>query len=286
MELNDSDDLVKFINKEKKKIQDLDIGVSYKMFCKSLPKTVTTLYKRIYNVNDVNIDDVILFGCNMYFNVYWFILRYTNNYDVALFLSETGINLFLDSLISSYETVRDNPFKIIPNIGDSIKFAYKKTIGPLQCFVTNEKYKDIDDSQLAAQIINTFIVQIMKQIINNDILPNTKPKNNIILDTDDNKSIPPKIDVLLELIQNQNKLLIQNIWSTIFSVINQNSENITDKLYYQIIHYINNYAVTEENKKIYNNEMEWINDKQKQVIIIFNNVKSLIDTIKDFNDTT
>lgn len=280
MELNDSDDLVKFINKEKKPVNELDVVHSYKIFCKSLPRTISTLYKKMYNVGDINIVDVVVLGCNMYYNVYWFILRYSNNYDVALFLSETGINLFIDSLISSYETVKDNPFKIIPNINDSIRFAYKKTIGPLQCLTNNNT--NIDKSQLAAQIINTFVIQIMKQIINNNILPDNQRKTK--LEHLGNETIPPKITVLIDFIQNQNKILIQSISNIIHIIISQDTENIEDKLYHQINHYIDNYVVVEENKKTYSNEMEWINDKQKQVTLMFNNVKSLVDTFKNFSD--
>jgi hypothetical protein len=281
LNVNDSDDLVKFINKEKKKSNDLDINHSYKVFCKSIPKTITTLYKRIYNMKEINPVDVVVLGCNMYYNIYWFILRYTNNYEVALFLSGSAVDLFLDSLISSYESIRDNPFKISPNVNDSIRFAYKKRIGPLQCSINNNK--DIDDSQLAAQIINTFIIQIMKQIINNNILPNRNSADQL-LGTKNNNNIPPKIDILLEFIQNQNKVLIGNILTPIHLIINQNSEDIADKLYYQINHYIDNYVGNEDNKKIYRNEIEWINDKQKQVITIFNNVNSLIVFTKEFSD--
>lgn len=277
MELNDSEDLVKFINKEKKKSKDLDVNHSYKSFCRSIPKIITTLYKRIYNIKEINPVDVVILGCNMYYNIYWFILRYTNNYKVALFLSGSAVDLFLDSLISSYESIRDNPFKISPNVNDSIRYAYKKRIGPLHCFINNNN-KDIDNSQMAAQIINTFMIQIMRQIINNNILP----CGNDIEQIKDNNNIPPKIDILLDFIQNQNKVLIDDILVTIHLIINQNSEDSADKLYYQINNYIDNYPGNEDNKKKYSNEIEWVNDKQKQVITIFSYINSLITFTKEY----
>lgn len=284
MELNDSDDLIKFINKEKKHINELDFTHSYKLYCRSLPKIIILIYKKISLIN-IDIIDVIMTGCNMYYSVYWFILRYTNNCDVALFLSETSINLFLNSIISSYETLQDNPFKISPNIGDSVKFAYKKTIGPLQC--STPVNKDIDNPQLAGQIINMFITQIVKQIIMNNILPNNKrtQKN---LEFKNTKVIEPKMEILLDFIQNQLKIMLQSIWHIIFFIVNKNSEDIADKLYYQITHYINNYSVNESNKPIniskLENEIEWEHRKQKQIIEMFNNIQSLIDTIKEYSD--
>lgn len=283
MELNDSDDLIKFINKEKKNISELDLTHAYKIFCRSLPKNITTIYKKIYSIN-IDAIDVIIAGCNIYNNVYWFILRYTNNCDVALFLSETSVNLFLTSIITSHETLQDNPFKITPNISDSIKFAYKKTIGPLQCVTDNNK--DIDNSQMAGQIIKMFIIQIMQQIIISDILPNGIFKNKIPHDDTEITKILPRIEILLDFIQNQNKMIIQSIWHIIYFTVNKDSEEITDKLYYQIVHYIKNYAVDEKNKisDKQDNEIEWINQRQKQIYNIYNNVKSIVEHIKDFND--
>jgi hypothetical protein len=272
MELNDSDDLIKFINKEKKNKIELDLTHSYKIFCRSLPKIISLLYKKTCNINNINIMDVINLGVNMYFNIYWFILRYTNNCDVALFLSETSINLFVDSAINSYETTQDNPFNIKPNISDSIRFAYKKTIGPLQCDI--ETNVDIDRSQTAAHIVKMFIVQIMLKILSNGILVNNK-KDTLT------KDISPKIEIVVDFIQNQNKQLIQNIWQIIYFIINKNSEEITNKLYHQINHYIDSCIMTYEEKKIIINEMDWIHFKQRQILTIYNNTKALIDIIKD-----
>lgn len=271
MELNDSDDLIKFINKEKKNVIDLDLTHSYKIFCRSLPKMISLLYKKTHNINNINIMDIIILGVNMYFNIYWFILRYTNNCDVALFLSETSINLFIDSVINSYETIQDNPFNIKPNISDSIRFAYKKTIGPLQCDI--ETNINIDKYQTAAHIVKMFIVQIMLKILTNGILINN---NKDISSTE----ISPKIDVIINFIQNQNKQLIQNIWQIIYYIINKNSEEITNKLYYQINHYIDSCTINCDEKKIIN-EMEWIHSKQRHILTIYNNTKALIDMIKD-----
>jgi len=277
MELNDSDDLIKFINKEKKKETELDLTHSYKIFCRSLPKIISLLYKKMYYINNINILNAINLGINMYFNIYWFILRYTNNCDVALFLSETSITLFIDSIINSHETVQENPFNIKPNISDSIRFAYKKTIGPLQCNI--DINNNIDKTQTAAHLVKMFIIQIMFKIINNGILVNNM--ENIVAI---NKEIPPKIEVIVDFIQNQNKQLIQNIWHIIHYIINNNSEEITDKLYYQINHYIDNCTINHEEKKIIINEMDWIHYRQRQILTIFSNTKTLINMIKDLCD--
>jgi hypothetical protein len=280
MELNDSDDLIKFINKETKKTDELDLTHSYKIFCRSLPKIISNIYKKTYEITNINSVDVIIAGCDMLHNIYWFVLRYTNNCDVALFLSETSINLFVESLISSYETTQDNPFKIIPNISDSIRFAYKKTIGPLPS--SFNCCNEIDNPQLASLIIKMFTVQIMKQIIISGILPNNK-KAQSPLSKNEKQKLLPKIEILLDYIQQNNKNMIRDVWHVIYYIINKNSENLTDKLYYQINHYVNNYSLNNEKKNVQcHNELDWIHNKQTQVQSIFKNVNSLIMTIKDF----
>ena len=184
---------------------------------------------------------------------------------------------FLTSIITSHETLQDNPFKIIPNISDSIRFAYKKTIGPLQCSLNYNV--NIDKPQMAGQIIKTFIIEIMQQIIINKILPNKGGRTN------ENNNIP-SIDILLDFIQNQNKHIIQSIWHIIYFIVNKDDVEISDKLYYQIVHYIKNYSIDEGKNIMSNptNDIESINYKQKQIQNIYNNVKSIVDHIREFND--
>ena len=283
MELNDSDDLIKFINKETKKVSELNLIHSYKIFCRNLPKVITNLYKQTYGIHNLNSVEVIVSGCDMLHNIFWFVLRYTNNCDVALFLSETGTNLFVESLISSYQTIQDNPFKINPSISDSIRFAYKKTIGPLPC---NFKCSnDIDNPQLASLIIKMLTVQIMKQIILDGIVPNNQKQTSNISSISNDK-LPTKLDILLDYIQQHNKNLIQDIWHVIYHIINKNSETVTDKLYYQINHYINNYSINDENTKSqYSNELDWLHYKKIRIQSIYKNINSLIETVKDFSNS-
>ena len=48
------------------------------------------------------------------------------------------------------------------------------------------------------------------------------------------------LPILLDFIQNQNKHIIQSIWHIIYFIVNKDDEEISDKLYYQIVHYIKN----------------------------------------------
>jgi len=261
----------------------LDLTQSYKIFCRSLPKIISTLYVKTYGIANLNSVDVITSGCDMFHNIYWFILRYTNNCDVALFLSDTGINLFTESLISSFQTTQDNSFKITPSIGDAIRFAYKKTIGPLPS--TFNCCSDIDNPQLASMIIKMFIIQIMKQIILDGIIPNNQKHSTEFAKTEINK-IAPKLEILVDYIQQNNKNMIHDIWHVIYYIINKNTEILADKLYYQINHYINNYGMTEE--KLLprtSNELDWLHNKKMRVQGLFKNINSLILTIKDFSES-
>lgn len=205
MELNDSDDLIKFVAKETKKISDLDLTYAYKILCRSFPKIIVTLYRSSYSITSINPIDIIISGCDMLHNIFWFILRHTNNCEVALFLAETSIKLFIDSLTTSYETLQDHPFKLAPNISDSIRYAYKKTIGPLSSSFSPNF--DIDNLQMASLIIKMIVVQTMKQIIYAGLLPNNcrnKPiDTSIELKSD---TMPPKLDVLIEFVQQHLKI--------------------------------------------------------------------------------
>lgn len=278
MELNDSVDLIKFINKETKKKEDLNLTLSYKIFCRSLPKIITNLYKNTYSVSNINLIDVIVSGCDIFHNIYWFILRYTNNCDVALFLSETSINLFTESLNNASQPL----FKMAPNISESVRFAYKKTIGPLPSNFNNTS--EIDNPQLASLIIKMFTVQIMKQLI----LDGTIPSNHKYNDSPDIdiKTVPARLGILLDYIQQNNKTVMHDIWHVIYYIINKNSESITDKLYYQINHYINNYSFSEEKVEIENNnKLNWLHNKKIRVQNLYKNIYSLIEIIKDFSDS-
>ena len=263
MELNDADDLIKFLKKETNNSYDLDLLHSYKILCRSFPKIVSTLYKKTVHIYSLSITNIIITGCNLFHNLYWYILRYTNNCDVALFIAETGVKSLIEALQTSFESIQENPFKISPNISDAVRYAYKKTIGPLP--VQFEYRSEIDVCQSASLVVKVFIVQIMCQIINNDILP---------IETE----LSTDTEILIEYIQQKNKQLIHDVWQLMYNIIK--NREINDKIYYQINNYVANFSLTEEQKKI---KLNTIPERQQQINSLYANVYSLVNTINNFN---
>jgi hypothetical protein len=290
MELNDSEDLLKFIFKETKNKSDLDLNYAYKILCKSFPKMIMSLYKSAYNISNINAIDIIVAGCNMLHNVYWFILRQTNNCEVALFLAETSIKIFIDSLAVSPDALPENAYKLAPSISDAVRYSYQKTIGPIPPNLIPNP--EIDTQQLASLITKMIVVQTIKQIIYAGLLPNNFSSKTSEVDKSKLESIPAKLDILIEYVQQQLRSIINNIWNVLFYIVNQHSENLTDKLYHQINYYINNYSSNNtENLQVSMtvymsdvNNVNWVNVKQKKIAQIIKNIDSLIQIIKEFGN--
>lgn len=271
MELNDTDDLIKFINKETKKESELDIKTGYKIYCRSLPKIITLLYTKTYHIHLVNFIDILIAGCDIFHNVFWYIIRYTNNNDVALFLSETSIDLFLESIQSSFDGAQEGLFRIIPNVSDSISYSYKKTIGALPAsFRSSQK---IDTYQTSSLMVKMILVQLFRQVIYAGILPNNC--------TTKLEEIPSDINLIIDYLQQNNKNLVSEIWLILHTIMTQNSENLTDKLYYQINYFIDNYLTTQHQKYRHNT----IQIKKHQIDDVFKYIKSLVTIIKDLEQT-
>ena len=126
MNIENNNDLIKFIELEKKKINNISneklIDVFYKCFLKTLIET---------NIKFKNIDNSkknVYMGSNIMFNVFWIILNYTNNITLTVFLAERSILLFSEFIILSRDPSINKDLCYIPNLSDAINFAYKKTV--------------------------------------------------------------------------------------------------------------------------------------------------------------
>ncbi len=130
MNIETNNDLIKFIELEKKTINNSSnekiIDVFYKCFFKTLIET-TIKFKNLENSNKN-----VYIGSNIMFNVFWIILNYTNNLTLTIFLAERSILLFSEFIILSRDPSINKDLCYIPNLSDAINFAYKKTVGPIE----------------------------------------------------------------------------------------------------------------------------------------------------------
>jgi hypothetical protein len=159
MNIENNNDLIKFIELEKKTVNNTSnekiIDMFYKCFFKTLIET---------NIKFKNIDNFkksVYIGSNIMFNVFWIILNYTNNLTLTIFLSERAILLFSEFIILSRDPSINKDLCYIPNLSDAINFAYKKTVGPIEIkslsIIKNNNIKNT--CFLIKEIIQTFYLK-------------------------------------------------------------------------------------------------------------------------------
>lgn len=222
-------DIIQFINQEKKKPNIPDIHKSFKLFTKILYKSLYDIYIKIKDL-DVNFSNLIDCGVLLIYHVYWTI--YTNSYNIKLtmFLTERCVLLFSEFIIMSRNPILNNDLNFIPNINDAMHFSLKKTVGTLKMnYCKNKKvsqmlnyYRDIslDIKYIYQNVLNEILsfhqfstetkecyIQGLDYLdSNNDILKILEKVSNLI-----NKSL---INNYLSIQNNKNKIF--NLISTIF----------------------------------------------------------------------
>ena len=124
-------DIIQFINQEKKKPNIPDIHKSFKLFTKIFYKSLYDIYTKIKDL-DINFNNLIECGTLLIYHVYWTI--YTNSYNIKLtmFLTERCVLLFTEFIIMSRNPILNNDLNFIPNINDAMHFSLKKTVGTLK----------------------------------------------------------------------------------------------------------------------------------------------------------
>jgi len=156
MNIETNDDLIKFIELEKKPVNNTSnekiIDIFYKCFIKTLIET------NIKFKNVENLKKNVYIGSNIMFNVFWIILSYTNNITLTIFLAERSILLFSEFIILSRDPSINKDLCYIPNLSDAINFAYKKTVGPIKInSLSIDKNNNIKNTCfLIKEIIQTF----------------------------------------------------------------------------------------------------------------------------------
>ncbi len=90
-------------------------------------------------MKDINMNIAILLGSNMIFHIFWVLINYTNNIKLTIFLIERAVLLFIEFVVMSRNSQNTIGIDFVPNIQDAINFAYKKTIGPINPPMTEDK---------------------------------------------------------------------------------------------------------------------------------------------------
>lgn len=167
-------DIVVFINQERRKSNINEIPKVYKLFLKIMNKSIFEIYNKIKNHKGLNLFYIIKCGTNLLWQVFWFIYIYSNNIKLTLFLSERSILLYIEFIFMSRNPIFNNELNFVPTIYDALQFSMKKTIGSLKLSTiksirlknTIELYKAI-----------TFDYKILIQFIFSDLFINQENSN-------------------------------------------------------------------------------------------------------------
>lgn len=125
-------DIVQFINQEKKKPNISDIQKVFRFFLKIMNRSCYDIYLKLKNINNLNLTHIIKCGSDLIWHVFWVIYSYSFNIKLTMFLSERCILLFTEFIIMSRNPILNNDLCFIPNTNDAMQFSIKKTIGPLK----------------------------------------------------------------------------------------------------------------------------------------------------------
>lgn len=180
MNLENSGELLLFINKEKLNYNNVNNYKIYTYFCKCFLKTILEIHEKLHTTFDKN---SIFIGSNVMFNVFWILLCYTNNLTLSIFLSERSVLLFTEFVVLSSDPKVNKDLSYIPNIIDAMNFAYKKTIGPIVVSNIANLKKKKNSVKNCAMIVK----QIIQLVYLNNNISNLKNSLNTVLNNIINK---------------------------------------------------------------------------------------------------
>jgi hypothetical protein len=79
-----------------------------------------------------NRKEIIVYVCNIIFNVFWIVYDSTQNIFMSLFLSDKSVLLFTQFIIISTHSGIIENVMYKPTIQDAVNFSYKKTIDTIR----------------------------------------------------------------------------------------------------------------------------------------------------------
>ena len=180
MSIEKNSDLINFINDECKKLEEPNLNKIFKCFCKCFCKSLTDIWTKFKDIDNLDLKESIVLGSNMIYHIYWFLIVYANNLKLSIFLTERAILLYTEFIIMSRDPSVNKELYFTPTISDAVSFAYKKTIGPIKisAFIDSKSFK-ISGIKNATSIIKHILQECFLKI-------NIDHDNMILDDINDN----------------------------------------------------------------------------------------------------
>ena len=166
MNKENNKDLLEFINYECLKTLQTPPKTVFNYFSKCCIKTINELSNKFENKDKEN---CVINGSKMFFYVFFYLINYTNNLKLTIFLSERAVLLYSEFIIMSNDKNITSDLNYNPNINDAISFAYKKTIGPINLNNVDKSNKNKldyvrDVSNIVVNIYNKLYIQNLNLI--------------------------------------------------------------------------------------------------------------------------
>ena len=153
----EKNELIDLINDEINYTQEIDNKRIYKCFIKCLIKTIIDLNTKFEKIENIDNNSSIKMALDMFTNVFWIILMYSNNLKLTIFLSERSVLLFSEFIIMSNEAHLNKELYFRPSIIDAVSFSYKKTIGPIKLRkIKNPYLKNLKKIKSICDILKSF----------------------------------------------------------------------------------------------------------------------------------
>ena len=159
----ENNDLINLVNGEILNIKLDDVKV-YRCFCKCLVMNIKEIYKKFKNIKNFELNKSIYLGSNMFFNIFWLLLNYTNNIKLSIFLAERAILLYTEFVLMSKDSTIDKDLYFKPTLIDAISFSYKKTIGPLHFNKNSTNSKKIEIIKKQSEILKIILIESINNI--------------------------------------------------------------------------------------------------------------------------
>lgn len=223
MDIENSENLLTFINKEKKQFNNFNYTKTLDLFFRVFLKNIVEMGTKFKKFD--NNKTIIITGSNILFNVFIILLNYTNNLTLAIFLSERSVLLYTEFIILSRDPEINKDLYYIPTITDAINFSYKKTIGPLNvetlnffkdnkiknsCILLKEIVQNLCEQNICNNEFEEVCLDFYSRIIKIHKYLDDKILNNILdkiknLNETNNKGTIKKIKILIEKINKKSK---------------------------------------------------------------------------------
>jgi hypothetical protein len=161
--LTKESDLLQFINQKKQKKIDVSTRKIFDMFS----KLITT--GMVETFNKLSLSKYVISCTESIKILFWFLITYTNNLKLTMFLSERAVLLFNEYIVMTKNTVLGhNSFNSV-NLSEIKNFIYKKTVGPIQ--INNLHKNSVITPSLIKSgnlLYNIYTVLLIKIINSND----------------------------------------------------------------------------------------------------------------------